>query len=130
MTQTVKEIISTFDHLPLSEQNEVTKILLRRRLGTRTKPVIGDNLVEVISEELDRKEVIEINGTIDENHQLVLDEKLPEDAPNRVRVIVLLEGQSSNTHSKKIRKAGTAAGLINISSDFDAPLEEFEEYQP
>jgi len=31
-------------------------------------------------------------------------------------------------HAKRRRKAGRAQGLIVMSEDFDAPLEDFEEY--
>lgn len=31
-------------------------------------------------------------------------------------------------HAKRRRKAGSAQGLIVMSEDFDAPLEDFEEY--
>ena len=34
---------------------------------------------------------IETTGTINENHQIVLDEELPNNAPSRVRVIVLFD---------------------------------------
>lgn len=34
--------------------------------------------------------VVETTGTVDANHQLVLDEPLPVDGPARVRVLVLL----------------------------------------
>jgi len=72
---------------------------------------------------------IETTGTINENHQIVLDEDLPENAPSRVRVIVLFEETASNVDSKKRRKAGSAEGLIKMADDFDAPLDDFEEYQ-
>ena len=35
--------------------------------------------------------VIETTGTINANHQIILDEDLPGNAPSRVRVIVLFE---------------------------------------
>ncbi len=72
---------------------------------------------------------IETTGTISENHQIVLDEDLPSNAPSRVRVIVLFDENESNSSSKKRRKAGSAEGLIKMSDDFDEPLEDFEEYQ-
>ncbi len=72
---------------------------------------------------------IETTGTNNANHQIVLDENLPDNAPSRVRVIVLYEDNESNGNSKKRRKAGSAEGLIKMSDDFDAPLEGFEEYQ-
>ena len=73
---------------------------------------------------------IETTGTINTNHQIVLDDELPSNAPNRVRVIVLFDETASNDGSKKRRQAGSAEGLIKMSADFDAPLEDFEEYQP
>ena len=73
---------------------------------------------------------IETTGTINANHQIVLDEDLPDNAPSRVRVIVLYDENAPNGGSKKRRKAGSAEGLIKMSADFDAPLEDFEEYQP
>ena len=73
---------------------------------------------------------IETTGTINANHQIVLDEELPDNAPSRVRVIVLYDENTANDGSKKRRKAGSAEGLIKMSADFDAPLEGFEEYQP
>ncbi len=73
---------------------------------------------------------IETTGTINANHQIVLDEELPSNAPSRVRVIVLYDENAPNDSSKKRRQAGSAEGLIKMSADFDAPLEDFEEYQP
>ncbi len=73
---------------------------------------------------------IETTGTINANHQIVLDEELPSNAPNRVRVIVLYDKNALNSGSKKHRKTGSAEGLIKMAANFDAPLEDFEEYQP
>lgn len=69
---------------------------------------------------------IEMTGTINANHQIVLDEDLPDNAPSRVRVIVLFDEQTTHIGSKKRRKAGSAEGLIKMSDDFDAPLEDFK----
>jgi hypothetical protein len=73
---------------------------------------------------------IETTGTNNANHQIVLDEDLPSNAPSRVRVIVLYEDNEQNGSPKKRRKVGSAEGLIKMSDDFDAPLEGFEAYQP
>lgn len=73
---------------------------------------------------------IETTGTISANHQIVLDEQLPDNAPSRVRVIVLYDENAPNDTAKKRRRAGSAEGLIKISADFDASLEDFKEYQP
>lgn len=72
---------------------------------------------------------IETTGTINANHEIVLDEKLPDNTPSCVRVIVLFDEQTANSGFKKRQKAGSAEGLIKMSDDFDAPLEDFEEYQ-
>jgi len=73
---------------------------------------------------------IETTGTISANHQIVLDEDLPSNAPTRVRIIVLYDENAPNGNSRKRRKAGSAEGLVKMSDDFDAPLEGFGEYQP
>jgi hypothetical protein len=73
---------------------------------------------------------IETTGTINANHQIVLDDELPDNAPSRVRVIVLYDENAPSDTSKKRRRAGSAEGLIKMSADFDAPLEDFKEYQP
>lgn len=73
---------------------------------------------------------IETMGTINANHQIILDEELPNNAPSRVRVIVLYDENAPNGNLEKRRKAGSAEGLIKMSADFDAPLEDFKEYQP
>lgn len=73
---------------------------------------------------------IETTATIRDNRQLLLDEDLPENTSTRVRVIVLYDETTTNGDEQKRRKAGSAEGLIKMSKDFDAPLEDFEEYQP
>ncbi len=55
---------------------------------------------------------IETTGTINANHQIVLDEELPNNTPSRVRVIVLYDENAPSGGSKKRRKAGSAEGLI------------------
>jgi len=71
---------------------------------------------------------IETTGTVNANHQIELDEKLPKNAPERVRVIVLFDENEQSAVVK--RRAGSAEGLIKMADDFDAPLEGFEEFQP
>ena len=73
---------------------------------------------------------IETTGTINANHQIELDEDLPKNTPNRVRVIILYEESIADSGAKKRRRAGSAEGLIKMSADFDARLEDFAEYQP
>lgn len=73
---------------------------------------------------------IETTGTNNANHQIVLDQDLPSNAPSRVRIIILYDESELNDTSKKRRKAGSAAGVIKMSEDFDEPLEGFEDYRP
>ena len=72
---------------------------------------------------------IETTGTVNEQHQLVLDEGLPLEANERVKVIVLVD-QLEQPLAVTYRKAGSAEGLIKISDDFNHPLEDFKEYMP
>lgn len=72
---------------------------------------------------------IETTGTISAGHQIKLDEDLPKDAPERVRIIVLYDEKNNGKVGQR-RKSGSAAGLIKMADDFDAPLTEFEEYEP
>jgi hypothetical protein len=44
---------------------------------------------------------IETTGTINANHQIVLDEELPSNAPSRVRVIVLFDETPPNGRFNK-----------------------------
>ena len=62
MTQTAQDIISKFDHLPMSEQKEITKIILRRSLEIETPVLSDDELIlnaEELFLELDRLEAID-----------------------------------------------------------------------
>ena len=62
MTQTTKEIITKFDHLPIDEQKEVIKIILRRNIDVETPVLSDEELVlnaEEIFLELDRREAID-----------------------------------------------------------------------
>ncbi len=56
---------------------------------------------------------IEITGTVDTEHRLVLDETLPITGPTRVRVIVLVENQDDVTEAAWLKSAAT-----NASFDF------------
>lgn len=72
---------------------------------------------------------IETTGTVNEQHQLVLDENLPLEANERVKVIVLID-QLEEPLAATYRKAGSAEGLIKMAPDFNHPLEDFSEYTP
>jgi hypothetical protein len=51
---------------------------------------------------------IEMNGTIDEQHQLALDEPLPVTGPRRVRVIVLYADDEEWDETNWLRFAATS----------------------
>lgn len=57
---------------------------------------------------------IDTTGTISSNHQIELDQKLPDNAPDRVRVIVLFDAQISDLDEQAWLR--TAAG--NDAFDF------------
>ncbi|MBP9664599.1 MAG: DUF2281 domain-containing protein [Pyrinomonadaceae bacterium] len=73
---------------------------------------------------------VERDATNHANYRILLDEKLPEGAPDRVRVIVLYDEIGKNGGQNGSRKAGSAEGQITMSDDFDEPLNSFEDYQP
>jgi hypothetical protein len=56
---------------------------------------------------------IEMTGTVDTEHRLVLDETLPITGPTRVRVIVLVENQDEVTEAAWLKSVAT-----NESFDF------------
>jgi len=59
MIQTAKDIISTFDRLPVAQQREVTKQLLLRSLDVETPEITNDELILAADEiflELDQRE--------------------------------------------------------------------------
>ena len=59
------------------------------------------------------KKAIETTGTIDPQHQLVLDEPLPVVGPTRVRVIILLPEEADIDEREWLR-----AAVANPSFDF------------
>ena len=59
---------------------------------------------------------IELTGTVDTEHRLVLDEALPIDGPIRVRVIVLVDNQDEITESAWL-KAANASGAFDFLKD-------------
>ena len=59
MTQTTQDIISTIDRLPIDEQKEVIKIILRRNIDIETPVLRDEELIlnaEEIFLELDKRE--------------------------------------------------------------------------
>jgi len=62
MIQTAKDIISIFDRLPLGQQNEVAKQILRRSLDVETPEISDDELIfaaEEIFLGLDEREAVD-----------------------------------------------------------------------
>jgi ABC-type transport system involved in cytochrome bd biosynthesis fused ATPase/permease subunit len=59
MLEAAQELLSTFDRLPIAQQKEVTKVILRRNLEIDTPAVSDEELIlaaEDIFLELDRHE--------------------------------------------------------------------------
>lgn len=54
---------------------------------------------------------IEMTGTVDTEHRLVLDETLPITGPTRVRVIVLVENQDEVTEAAWLKSAAANAAF-------------------
>jgi hypothetical protein len=70
--------------------------------------------------------MVVLNATC-KNGLIQLDQPLPEDLEGKqIQVIV----QEVSPASRKRRQAGSAAGQIWMAPDFDAPLDDFEEYMP
>ena len=60
-----------------------------------------------------------------QNGVIQLDQRLPEDLEGKkIQVMV----QEVFTPIRKRRQAGSAAGQIWMAPDFDAPLDDFQEY--
>lgn len=53
---------------------------------------------------------------------------LPDDLKKEVSDFVAFLKFKNKAKPKKQRKAGLAKGLINMSDDFDEPLDDFKEY--
>ena len=59
---------------------------------------------------------IETTGTINANHQIVLDEDLPSNAPSRVRVIVLFD-EESDLNEKDWLQAASKNDVFDFLND-------------
>ena len=59
---------------------------------------------------------IETTGTINANHQIVLDEELPSNAPSRVRVIVLYD-EDTDISEKEWMKAASKNDAFDFLND-------------
>jgi hypothetical protein len=64
---------------------------------------------------------IETTGTINANHQIVLDEELPDNAPSRVRVIVLFD-EDNEIGEKEWMKAASSTEVFDFLNDDDEAI--------
>jgi hypothetical protein len=60
---------------------------------------------------------IETTGTINTNHQIILDEELPISEKSRVRVIVLFDESSSDISEKEWLKAASRNEAFDFLND-------------
>jgi hypothetical protein len=69
---------------------------------------------------------IETTGTINANHQIVLDEQLPDNAPSRVRVIVLFDENADFNEKEWLQAASKndAFDFLNNESEDIYTLED------
>jgi hypothetical protein len=59
---------------------------------------------------------IELTGTIDEQHQLLLDEALPISGPQRVRVILLYPLNGERDEAEWLRAAASSPAFADLAS--------------
>jgi hypothetical protein len=71
---------------------------------------------------------IETTGTINANHQIVLDEELPDNAPSRVRVIVLFD-EDNEIGEKEWMKAASGNEVFDFLND-DKDIYSLEDGKP
>jgi len=72
---------------------------------------------------------IETTGTINADHQIELDEKLPNNAPNRVRVIVLFD-EDDDIGETEWLKAGSGNEAFDFLDDESEDIYTLEDGQP
>jgi len=72
---------------------------------------------------------IETTGTNNANHQIVLDEDLPENAPTRVRVIVLYEEETDVNETEWLR-AGSKNGSFEFLHDLAEDIYTLDDGEP
>ena len=72
---------------------------------------------------------IETTGTINANHQIVLDEDLPSNAPSRVRVIVLFE-EDADISEKDWLNAANKNDVFDFLNDETEDIYTLEDGKP
>lgn len=60
---------------------------------------------------------LETKGTINSNHQIVLDEALPQNTPDRVRVIVLFDEANTDVSEAEWRKSVSDNEVFSFLND-------------
>jgi hypothetical protein len=58
---------------------------------------------------------IEVTGTVDEHHQLQLDDVLPVSGPQRVRVIVLYPAAETNDEAEWLKAAAASPAFADLA---------------
>jgi len=72
---------------------------------------------------------IETTGTINANHEIVLDEELPDNAPSRVRVIVLFD-EDTDIGEKEWLKAASGNEVFDFLNDETEDIYTLEDGKP
>ena len=72
---------------------------------------------------------IETTGTINANHQIVLDENLPDNAPSRVRVIVLYD-ENTDINEKEWLQAASKNDAFDFLNDAAEDIYTLEDGKP
>ena len=72
---------------------------------------------------------IETTGTINANHQIVLDEDLPDNAPSRVRVIVLFD-ENTDINEKEWLQAASKNDAFDFLNDEAEDIYTLEDGKP
>ena len=73
---------------------------------------------------------IETTGTITANHEIVLDEDLPNNAPSRVRVIVLFDENADDLSEKEWMKAASNNDAFDFLNDEAEDIYTLEDGKP
>ncbi len=73
---------------------------------------------------------IETTGTINANHQIVLDEELPDNAPSRVRVIVLFDEENKDFNETEWLKAASKNDAFDFLNDEAEDIYTLEDGKP
>ena len=72
---------------------------------------------------------IETTGTINANHQIVLDENLPDNMPSRVRVIVLYD-ENTDINEREWMQAASKNDAFDFLNDESEDIYTLEDGKP